>query len=308
MQRDQPSRTAQGVALRRAAHQLREQPPVFRDPVALRIIGPELEAAVREAVAQPDQAGSRGMRLFLSIRSRVAEDELARAVERGVRQYVVLGAGLDTFAYRNPYADLRVFEVDHPATQELKRGFLRRADIALPPSLAFAPVDFSRETFIEALVRAGYDASAPAFYSWLGVTQYLPTDVTLDTLRRIATLSDRSAIVFDYSRPRSSLDASHHAAFDALAERVAQAGEPFVGFFDSIELANALRQMGYRTIEDLGADELNARYLRARGDGLELKGRTGRIMCARRDAARATGSGTLMRILGRLRNTGRLFR
>jgi methyltransferase (TIGR00027 family) len=307
MLQDRASLTAQRVAQRRAAHQLREQPPIFRDPLALRILGPEFEAAVRDAVTQPDQGWSRGLRLFLSIRSRVAEDELARAVERGVRQYVVLGAGLDTFAYRNPYAGLRVFEVDHPATQELKREYLRRADIAIPPSLAFAPVDFSRETFVDGLVRAGYAASSPAFYSWLGVTQYLATDVSLDTLRRIATLSDRNAIVFDYSRPRSSLDAEHHAAFDALAERVAQAGEPFVGFFDSNELASALRHMGYRTIEDLGADELNARYLRARGDGLELRGKAGRVMSARRRAARAPGSGTLVRILGRLGHARRLF-
>jgi methyltransferase (TIGR00027 family) len=306
VQPDRASVTAQGVALRRAAHQLREQPPIFRDPLALRILGPELEAAVREAVTRPDDR-ARGLRLFLALRSRVAEDELALAVDRGVRQYVVLGAGLDTFAYRNPHAGLTVFEVDHPATQELKREYLRRAGIAIPPSLAFAPVDFSRETFLDALVRAGYDASAPAFYSWLGVTQYLPTEVTLDTLRRIAALGRRNAIVFDYSRPRSSLDPSHHAAFDALAERVSQAGEPFVGFFDSEELAHAMRAMGYQTIVDLGADELNERYLRARGDGLELKGRAGRILCARRDAARAPGSRSLVRILGRLRNARRLF-
>ena len=307
MQQDRPSLTAQRVALRSAAHQLREQPPIFRDPLALRILGPELEAAVRHAIAEPDHGWSRGLRLFLSIRSRVAEDELARAVERGVRQYVILGAGLDTFAYRNPYAGLRVFEVDHPATQELKREYLRRAEITTPLALAFAAVDFSRETFLDGLVRAGYDASAPAFYSWLGVTQYLATDVTLDTLRRIAALSDRNAIVFDYSRPRSSLDAEHHAAFDALADRVAQAGEPFVGFFDSNELASALRRMDYRTIEDLGADELNARYLRARGDDLELRGRAARVICARRDAARALGSRTLVRILGRLRHARRLL-
>lgn len=189
MQDDRPSRTAQGVALRRAAHQLREQPPIFRDPLALRILGPELEAAVREAVTRPDEPWSRGMRLFLSLRSRVAEDELARALERGVRQYVILGAGLDTFAYRNPYSALRVFEVDHPATQELKREYLRRAAIAIPPSVAFAPVDFSRETFLDGLARAGYDASAPAFYSWLGVTPYLAPEVTFDTLRRGATVS-----------------------------------------------------------------------------------------------------------------------
>src|SRR5690242_16483452 len=112
MQRHRPSATAQGVALRRAAHQLRDAPPVFRDPLALSIIGRELEAAVRDAVAQPDDPGTRGLRVFLAVRSRVAEDELARAVERGITQYVVLGAGLDTFAYRNPYTGLRVFEVD----------------------------------------------------------------------------------------------------------------------------------------------------------------------------------------------------
>lgn len=307
MQPERPSATAQRVAMRRAAHQLRDVPPVFRDPLALRILGPELEAAVREGVSQPDEPAARGLRAFLAIRSRVAEDELARGVERGITQYVVLGAGLDTFAYRNPYAHLRVFEIDHPATQELKRECLRRADIALPPSLAFAPVDFSRETFVDGLARAGFDASAPAFYSWLGVTQYLAPDVTLDSLRRVADLHVRNAIVFDYSRPRSSIEQGHRGAFDALAERVARAGEPFLGFFDPDDLARAMRTMGYRTLDDLGADELNARYLNGRTDDLELRGRAGRIMCARRDSARASWSGSFVRILGRFRHARRLL-
>jgi len=293
--------------MRRAAHQLRDVPPVFRDPLALRILGPELEAAVREAAASPDDPATRGLRAFLAVRSRLAEDELARAVARGLSQYVVLGAGFDTFAYRNPYAGLRVFEVDHPATQELKRAALRRAGIAIPESLAFAPVDFSHETFADGLARAGFDDAQPAFYSWLGVTPYLPAAVTLDTLRRIAGLHARNAIVFDYSRPRASLDDTHRAAFDALADRVARAGEPFVGFFDSARLADTMRAMGYATLEDLGADELTARYFAGRADGLALTGRAGRIMCARRDAAGAPASRTLVRILGRLGHARRLF-
>src|SRR5580658_8858725 len=170
-----PSRTALRVAMRRAAHQLFDSPKVLDDPIAVRIIGTgaleQLEAGrLREATGL-----ARGLRAFMAARSRYAEDALARSVGRGARQYVVLGAGLDTFAYRNPYGEsaLRVFEVDYPATQEWKRQQLEEARIAVPQSVTYVPVDFERQTLREGLQLARFDSTKPTFFSWLGVTMYL---------------------------------------------------------------------------------------------------------------------------------------
>jgi methyltransferase (TIGR00027 family) len=140
----QPSRTAWAAAAHRAAHQILEGGCIFADPLALRILGEEPETIARRAEEDP---ASRRMRLFIAVRTRFAEDALAAAVKRGVRQVVVLGAGLDTYAYRSPFREgLRIFEVDHPATQAWKRQRLADASIPLPHSLTFAPIDFGRES------------------------------------------------------------------------------------------------------------------------------------------------------------------
>src|SRR6204780_882647 len=154
MQEGKFSRTAQRVAIRRAAHQLLDNPKVLDDPLALRIIGAEAANLLRTDPKE-HHAFARAFRAFMAARSRFAEDELARAVERGVTQYVILGAGLDTFAYRNPHPGLRVFEIDHSATQAWKREQLQSAGIAIPPSLTFVPVDFEHQTLANALARSG---------------------------------------------------------------------------------------------------------------------------------------------------------
>ena len=129
MKDDSPSRTAYGVAMSRAAHQILDSPRLFEDPVALTLMGPKATAGIRAAQGRFNLPHTRYLRAFLVARSRLAEDAVSEAVARGVRQYVVLGAGLDTFAYRNPHAGLglRVFEVDHPATQEWKRQLVSQA-------------------------------------------------------------------------------------------------------------------------------------------------------------------------------------
>ena len=202
-----PSRTAMRVVLRRAAHQLFDNPKVLDDPVALSIVGPE---AVSKLGAEP--GGYRGrvgraLRAFMAVRSRFAEDELARSVGRGTTQYVVLGAGLDTFAYRNPYGEgmLRVFEVDYPATQEWKRRRLAAGAIPIPSSLTFAPVDFERQTLPDGLRDAGFDPRKPAFFSWLGVTMYLTREAISSTFRFVASTPPGGGIALDYAIPRSSL-------------------------------------------------------------------------------------------------------
>src|ERR1700678_2018414 len=196
----QPSRTAQRVAMRRAAHQLLDEPRVFDDPLAVAIADGESERPPRA-----EQPFSRALRAFLAVRSRYAEDQLAQAVERGIRQYVVLGAGLDTFAYRNPFqsAGLHVFEVDHPATQEWKRAQLRDAGIAIPEEMTFAAVDFERQSLEAGLLAAGFDQRQSAFFSWLGVTPYLSRPAFDATVEFIASLPAGSGVGFDFAIERS---------------------------------------------------------------------------------------------------------
>src|SRR5215469_1170715 len=160
------SATAEGAALLRAAHQILDTPPVFDDPLALRIVGEERAAAVRADPQRFQTAERRALRAFVALRSRYAEDQLAAAVERGVRQYVILGAGLDTFAYRNPFPNgcLRIFEVDHPATQAWKRERLQQSGILIPGDLTFAAIDFEQQTLKDGLSEAGFDDRQSAFF------------------------------------------------------------------------------------------------------------------------------------------------
>jgi methyltransferase (TIGR00027 family) len=221
------------------------------------------------------------MRAFMAVRSRYAEDGLARAVESGTRQYVVLGAGLDTFAYRNPFSGLRVFEVDHPATQGWKRRRLEAARIPIPESMTFAPVNFESQTLAEGLARAGFQGDQKAFFSWLGVTPYLTRSAAMETFRFVGSLPEGSEIAFDYALPPDSLNLAQRLAFNALARRVAAAGEPFQTFFAPSALREELQPMGFGHFEDLGMAELNARYFDGRPDGLRVSGGLGRLMKAR---------------------------
>jgi methyltransferase (TIGR00027 family) len=199
MNADQPSHTALRAAAHRAAHQICEDGRTFKDPLALPILGAEPQAVLSSPLEAP---AVRSMRLFIAARSRFAEERLAAAVARGVRQYVVLGAGLDTFAQRNPFDGLRVFEVDHPATQAWKRERLAQAGLPPSASLAYAPVDFERETLAAGLAAAGFRAEAPALFAWLGVVVYLTRAAIFDTLAFIA--DGANEVVFDYGEPNAA--------------------------------------------------------------------------------------------------------
>jgi methyltransferase (TIGR00027 family) len=278
MEKAQASRTAVSVALRRAVHQLRDRPVVFVDPVAIPLLGQTYAAHLQAAVAGAGSRFSLAMRAHLVARSRYAEDGLAAAVERGVRQYVLLGAGLDTFAYRNPYPQVRVFEVDHPATQHWKRELLARGNIAIPQNLTFVPVDFEQQSSPAQLELAGFDAHAPVVFAWLGVVPYLTLGAFRATIAFIAAQAPGSGVVFDYGQPRSALSFLQRLAWDALAARVKSTGEPFRLFFTPPEVAAELS--GFRDIEDLGAPEVNARYFSGRTDKLALRSGAGRLLSA----------------------------
>ncbi|HEV7704787.1 MAG TPA: class I SAM-dependent methyltransferase [Gemmatimonadaceae bacterium] len=278
MHPEKPSRTAQRVAERRAAHQLLDKPLVFDDPLAVRIIGARAEANLPE---QPKNFVAARFRAYMAARSRFAEDELRAAVARGIRQYVVLGAGLDTFAYRNPFPDLKVFEVDHPATQAWKRRRLAQVGIQVPSSMTFAPVDFERETFDVGLRRVGFNEEQPTFFSWLGVTMYLDNEIVLGTFRAIREMNAWNGVAFDYAVPRETLGLVGRLALDAVSRRVKKAGEPFRGFFAPAALVAKMRAMGYSQIEDLGSAEIDARYFSGRTDKLRSGSQIGRLMSAR---------------------------
>ena len=283
MKENRPSATAQRVAMRRAAHQLLDDPKVFDDPVALRIVGKESAATLQADPSQFEATPlSPYLRAFVAARSRYAEDELALGVRRGVSQYVILGAGLDTFAYRNPYPKgvLRVFEVDYPSTQTWKRSRLEEVGITLRGDLTFAPVDFETQTLEEGLRSAGYNPGKCTFFSWLGVTEYLTSEVVMATLRFIASAPAASGVVFDYMISPSLLTPAQRSGFEALSKRVSSAGEPWKAFFDPELLTKNLQTMGFGYVEDNGPDEINVRYFKNRKDGLQV-GSLSHIMNAR---------------------------
>lgn len=270
MQSGEPSRTALGAARHRAAHQILEQGRIFSDPLAVRILGEDAESIARGAEENP---ASRRMRMFIAVRTRFAEDALAAAVEHGASQLVVLGAGLDTYAYRGALADrLRVFEVDHPATQEWKRQRLSEAAIALPATLTFAPIDFENETLSAGLGAAGFDAAQQTFFLWLGVVPYLTEDAFWSTIIFVANVRGGAHVVFDYSDPPDSLPAEMRELHDQRAARVAELGEPWIYYPDCAQLHASLKELGCRSIEDLGPRQIAERWFPQRAASMPEKG------------------------------------
>jgi methyltransferase (TIGR00027 family) len=260
MQQGQASRTAVGAAGHRAAHQVLERGIVFADPLALRILGADADEAIALAKEKPER---RPLRLFIAMRSRFAEDSAGRAIDEGVRQILVLGAGLDTFAYRlAPAEGLRLFELDHPATQRDKRRRLAEAEIAEPAHVAYIAHDFEHGRMTAALEAGGFDAGKRTFVLWLGVTPYLTVEGVLATLSELARLPGGAEVVFDYANPPGAIgDAAAGSFHQEMAERVAASGEPFRCYFDSGELHARARSLGFADIEDLDRAALVAHYL-----------------------------------------------
>jgi methyltransferase (TIGR00027 family) len=260
MQQGQASVTALGAAGHRAAHQVLERGLVFADPLALPILGQDADGAIALAKERPER---RGLRLFIAMRSRFAEDSARRAIDKGVRQILVLGAGLDTFAYRlERTPELRIFELDHPATQVEKRRRLNEAQIAEPQHVSYVAHDFESGSMTAALKAAGLDPDKGAFVLWLGVTPYLTEEAVLATLGELASWPGGAEVVFDYTNPPNLLtDSAARAHHEQMAERVAASGEPFRCYFESTELHARARELGFSDIEDLDRAALVARYL-----------------------------------------------
>ena len=192
-------------------------------------------------------------------------------------QYVLLGAGLDTFAHRNPYPQLRVIEVDHPATQGWKRELLRNAGLPCPARLTYASVDFERQLLATQLVASVFDRTVPSFFAWLGVVPYLSREAFRRTIDFIAVQPSGSGVIFDYCQPRAALAPNEQLARDSLAARLQLAGEDFRSFFTRDEIATELS--GFSSIEDLDSEQINARYFTNRTDTLQLRGTATRFVC-----------------------------
>lgn len=258
MKPDTSSRTALMVARQRAAHQVLDRGSILHDPFALKLLREDETDVLQFANQHPSASIGR---LLTTTRSRIAEDALSEAVERGVRQIVILGAGLDTFALRNPHTalELRIYEVDHPATQAWKRECLAEAQIALPPSLIFVPVDFERDNLGQELAAAGFLENSPAFFSWLGVVPYLTQDAIGRTLDYIASIPD-SEVVFDYMEPPEAFSDELQQIEKARAEQLEKLGERSATRFQPAAMAALLRSHGFSAIEDISFQQIASRF------------------------------------------------
>ncbi len=277
------------VANQRAAHQMFDNPKIFEDPLTLRIIGAEAESRLRSNLAQFQKPEERDFRARVLVRNRYAEDELARSVQKGVRQYVILGAGLDMFAYRNRFPLLRVFEVDHPVTQAWKRSCLEKAAIPIPASVTYVSVDFERQMMPDALRPSGFKSDELTFISWLGVTRYLSREAVISVLTSIvSSMRTGSEVVFDFRSPPSLLqvlrgralpgrtEVTFDSSFPSLPQRLRELAYGMI--VNRRSRNNGFRAtyldvapLGFADVQLFGPKELNVRYCKNRTDGLRIQ-------------------------------------
>ena len=258
MKPNEPSRTALMIARQRAAHQLLDQGSVFYDPFALTILHEDEGDILQFANQHPLATIGR---LFTAARSRIAEDAMSRAVERGIQQIVILGAGLDTFALRNPHAarQIPIFEVDHPATQASKRQRLADAQIALPAWLMLVAVDFKRDDAGENLVAAGFQPDSPTFFTWLGVVPYL-TEAAISRTLDYMSSSPNSEVVFDYMEPPEAFSEELRQLETRRTEQLKKMGEDSACRFEPAGITAILRSHGFCVIEDTSYQEIASRF------------------------------------------------
>ena len=269
MEPTQRSRTIEIPAIMRALHQTVDaDPKILTDPIAPRLIdGDEDRRWLAPLLSHPF---AKQWRAGFALRSRYAEDCLAEGVQTGVRQYVVLGAGLDSFAYRQPpwASSLRIYEVDHQITQRWKRDRLKTAGIAIPSNLTFVSTDFESTSISNNLRAAGFAFATQTLCSWMGVTQYLTPDALEATFRFVLSLPFSSEIVFSFILPQVEISGLEAEALLIAARRSAEVGEPWLARFRGDELAMRLRSMGFSQILHLTPEEAARRYFRDRQDGL----------------------------------------
>jgi len=262
------SRTALVAAMMRSLHSRADPLPLLDDPWGERLVPEVAKQAMRDGMPPLDGSSLdtrlRAVPAYSNVvtRSRFAEDALAAAIARGVRQTVLIGAGFDTWALRRPPAagEIAVFEIDHPATQGLKRQCLAARGITLPETLHFLAADLSQEGVDQVLARSAFRGDQPAFFSWLGVTMYLSREANLATLAAVARASASGGeLVFSYVDQAVFAGGPESAGFQDLQRSVTSIGEPFLSGFDPATLAAELDPLGLEVLEDLDDVDLVAR-------------------------------------------------
>lgn len=270
MQRARPSRMSDIPSIMRVVHQSRDgEPKILVDPIVAKLVD---IGAIDPVWLAPilNHPFAKQWRAGFLIRSRFAEDCLAASAAQGVGQCLILGAGFDTFAFRQPdwAAAVKIFELDYPATQCFKRERLAKSDVALPSNLTFVPIDFETTPLQQALRDTEFQFDRTTFCSWLGVTQYL-TDAAIDaTLAFVLSLPRGSEIVFSFILPQNELSGTEADAVATAVGKSAEVGEPWLSRFRPAELIARLRSMGFSEVFRLTPEEAEARYLKNRQDGL----------------------------------------
>ncbi|TME07980.1 MAG: class I SAM-dependent methyltransferase [Chloroflexi bacterium] len=263
-----PSRTAVLTAVARALH--REEPPpwVLDDPLAMGLAGEDGAEVAKRFRTELSTETLLSFTRWVCVRARLPEDIVETAFANGLRQYVILGAGLDSFAYRRTdlLTELRVFEVDHPASQAWKRQRLKEMGVRPPPNLTYAPIDFEHQTLRRGLATAGFDFAAPAVFSWIGVTMYLTVEAIRATLATIATCAPGTRLVLTYNQPLSALHGIGLELDKAIRAFATEAGEPFLSLFVPKEIEALLTEMGFAEIMHFGPDEAIRTYFAGRSD------------------------------------------
>lgn len=274
MKEGQSSRTAEAAAALRANHFKNTVSPVFSDPYAFELTSkgwkkllssPLLVKLMNSALLNRTLGLLTGQVVG---RSRYAEDLLDQAVQQNTQQYVLVGAGLDSFVLREShhYPTLKIFEVDHPDTQAAKKAKLKKLG-NIPASVEFVAINFEKESISEALTRSLYERSAPAFFSWLGTTHYLHPQTTLQTLKSIAEFAaNASEVVLDYSTDFQELTGIERLGSMGVAQFTHLLKEPLLGQFKPTDLHHAVEQMGFEVVEDLSGEAITERYFSARVD------------------------------------------
>jgi methyltransferase (TIGR00027 family) len=264
-----PDHTAVRVALWRALHVQADPPPhVLEDEIGLRLAAPDDDWRER---GDMHPSGTRRYRAGILARARFAEDLVAAQADLGVSQYVVLGAGLDTFAQRRPElaSRLRVFEIDQPGPQAWKRQRLLELGLGVPDWLRLVPVDFEAdESWWDRLAAAGFDPDQPAVVASAGVSMYLTKDTNAATLRQIAQLAPGSTLAMTFQPPLELLEAEERPGRQFVERSARAAGTPFLSFFSPLEILELARDAGFRDARHVSATELNQRYFADRTDGL----------------------------------------
>lgn len=275
MEKETASSTALAVAYIRAAHQLLDHEPLLlNDPVALPLLGESTAEIIRGELDRIQSPIVKALRTHVVLRSRFTEDRLEAAVAEGVTRYIIVGAGLDSFAFRQPAwaRSLEIIEIDHPATQAVKREMIAKAGLDLPENLIFAAADLEHESLAEVLIRLSIGPAEPAFFSWLGVLMYLEEKAIDQTLRAMGAFAPGTRVALTFRQASDGI-------VSTLADRVSELGEPFVSFFAPEEIEARLRRAGFSEIEFLTPARAETLYFTPSRDDLPLPKKTG-ILCA----------------------------